>query len=586
MPKGPAGGPGQPTPSRPEEEGRDTRNTISHQTDPCPGDPLGAQGIVTDAVMLALVDEAPDALVLVDAKGCLALVNRQVEQLFGYSRNELVGQPVEILVPEAFREAHLTHRQDFAVRPRTRSMGVGLDLDARRRDGTTFPVEISLTPLSTVTGDMVIATLRDITERRAVSDERAELSRLRGIADIVSLHRDLTTGAALGGGIAGIAQALQRATDCPVAVEDSTGTILAWTDAVKPEPALAPGPARQRRLSEAHHAQAFRHGPRLIAVACPDHQVLGIVSLIDPEARAGEVGTIALEQAATVLAMEVFRLRSVAETELAVWGDLASELLDNADVNRSRSHAQALGYDIDRPHRAVLVMRTEPKVGELMPAVRRATQRLDGDATLVTSRAAGVVLLLDHDLPWDAFSAAVAEENGGVHRIGVGSLRDAGDFHRSLADAEIALELTDQLGGGGSVVNIDDLGLWRLLAADADPSNLQDFVHRWIGTLIDYDASHSADLVTTLATYLESARAYDATARKLVIHRSTLRYRLGRIGELSGWSLGDPEHRFNLDLACRAWTTLNAACGPLGPGGTQVGPEPSSRSGPGPQSSR
>jgi PAS domain S-box-containing protein len=519
---------------------------------------LGHADDISDAVLRTLAEESPDAVVVVDAQGRLCWVNGQVERLFGYSRAELLGQPVEVLLPDGAHETHQAHRSGFIEQRRTRPMGIGLDLEARRHDGSTFPVEISLTPLSTDTGDMVIATVWDITERKAFAEARVELTRFRDIAEIVSLHRDLTTAASSGEGLLGIARALERAVNWPVVIEDPDGTVLAWTESLKAEPTFPPSPERRQRLSDAHHAEAFRHGPRLIAVARPDHQLLGVISLVDPDAGVGEPERIALEQAATVLAMELFRLRSVAETEVAVWGDLASELLDDDNVSRSRSHAQALGYDIDRFHRAVLVMRTEPKVGELIPAVRRATRRFDMGVSLMTSRAAGVVILLDHDLPWDAFAAAVAEENGGVHRIGIGGFRAAGDFRRSLAEAETALEITDRLGGGDVVANIEDLGVWRLLAGDADPSALTDFVRQWIGALIDYDSSHGADLTKTLATYLNNDRAYEATASRLLIHRSTLRYRLGRIGVLSGWDLGDPEHRFNLDLACRAWITLSS----------------------------
>src|SRR5271165_149750 len=135
-------------------------------------------GDLSDAVMQTLAEESPDAIVVVDVQGRLAWGNRQAEQLFGYGRAELLGQEVELLLPAGAQKAHLAHRAAYMESPRTRRMGVGLDLNARRRDGGTFPVEISLTPLSTDSGDMVIATVRDISERQAIAGEQDALRRV------------------------------------------------------------------------------------------------------------------------------------------------------------------------------------------------------------------------------------------------------------------------------------------------------------------------------------------------------------------------------------------------------------------------
>src|SRR5688572_10669625 len=120
----------------------------------------------SDVVFLKLLDAAPDALVVVDAWGRIVLVNIQTERLFGYSRDDLVGQNVEILVPERFRSSHVGQRDGFFGGPKVRPMGSGLDLFGRRRDGTTFPLEISLSPLPTEGGMLVSASIRDITERK------------------------------------------------------------------------------------------------------------------------------------------------------------------------------------------------------------------------------------------------------------------------------------------------------------------------------------------------------------------------------------------------------------------------------------
>jgi PAS domain S-box-containing protein len=137
---------------------------------------LGERG-QSDEVYEKLLDAAPDAVIVVEESGCIVLANIQTERLFGYHRNELIGEAVEILIPERFRESHTGHRRRFFASSNVRPMGSGLDLYGRRRDSSEFPIEISLSPLPTEEGLLISASIRDITDRK---QSELEIRRIQG----------------------------------------------------------------------------------------------------------------------------------------------------------------------------------------------------------------------------------------------------------------------------------------------------------------------------------------------------------------------------------------------------------------------
>jgi len=118
-----------------------------------------------------LLETLPDAIVAVDRNGIIVQVNSQAQELFGYNRDELIGQKVEILVPDSYRRQHHNHRAHFTRTPKTRRMGADLDLYGRRRNGSEFPVEISLSPVTTKEGMVVLSAIRDISDRKRMAEE-------------------------------------------------------------------------------------------------------------------------------------------------------------------------------------------------------------------------------------------------------------------------------------------------------------------------------------------------------------------------------------------------------------------------------
>jgi PAS domain S-box-containing protein len=134
-------------------------------------------GRVLESRYRGLLETVPDAIVMVNSTGRIVLINGQAEQLFGYPREELLGKPIEILLPQRFRGGHVSHRTKYFTEPKTRTMGAGLELFACRKDGTEFPVEISLSPLRTEEATFAMSAIRDITEQK-----RAE-GKFRGLLE-------------------------------------------------------------------------------------------------------------------------------------------------------------------------------------------------------------------------------------------------------------------------------------------------------------------------------------------------------------------------------------------------------------------
>jgi sugar diacid utilization regulator len=407
---------------------------------------------------------------------------------------------------------------------------------------------------------------RDTAAQLAATNEALEetvATLRRGMA----IHERLTGVAAAGEGAAGIAEALHDLTGLAVAVEDRYGNLSAWAGPGQPAryPKLSAYEREQllRRLMAA--GRSARDGDRVVALASPRPGVVGLLSLVDPGRRAGTTDLMALEHGATVLAVELARLRGMADTELRVRRELVHDLLTGTDDDSAYRRAEALGYDLGRPHQVAVLEVPDggPAPEDALQATRRALRQQPLPCLLGTLTGTVVIVAADGRHDWEMLRAAVVTElDGSRCRMGVGdSCPQPSQLPRSLREARLALRFQKASATAARTSVYAELDVLRMLAAGDDLSDVAGFVHKWLGPLAAYDERKHTELVKTLTQYLQHGGGYEATSRALSVHRSTLKYRLQRIRELTGLDLSDPETHFNLQLATRAHLTLLALGG-------------------------
>jgi sugar diacid utilization regulator len=379
----------------------------------------------------------------------------------------------------------------------------------------------------------------------------------------MEIHDRLTKVAFGGEGQQGIASAVYELTDRPVAIEDRFGNLQAWAGPGRQDSYPKDEPDRRDRLLGQAMAAAgpLRDGERLVSVALLGGIPVAMIVLHDPDGKAGDTERVALEHATTVLAMEVTRLQNLAQADTRLQTNFVLDLVGGADGGMLMNRAQALGYDLGRRHRVVVVesYHGDDEIDTFFHAVSRAARAVRV-GSLLAPRLHDVVALADTEAPWERFWARIVTElQGGRCRIGVGgSCRELDEFPHSCREAELALRIQKTARGPEQVTLFDTLGVYKVLATANDTSAMERFVTEWLGGLIDYDSEHGTQLVLTLSEYLDCGGNYDASAQALLVHRSTLKYRLRRIRQVSGHDIGLPDVQFNLQVATRAWRTLQA----------------------------
>ncbi|WUO09675.1 helix-turn-helix domain-containing protein [Streptomyces sp. NBC_00289] len=431
--------------------------------------------------------------------------------------------------------------------------------------------------LSTLVG-LTSAALSLTVTHAAQHDNAGELSRLGTERDTAlrrldamrselhlqkTVHETLARVAARDGGEDAITQALYELTGLSALVEDRFGNLRSWAGPDRPDPY----PVRSSTYQEEMLGQVAREaGPvrvknRLIALARPRGDVLGVLAIEDPDATADEHTMFALDHAQQSLAQELMHMRELAEVELRLRRQLVDDLLEGTDQQGAYARAEAVGHDLQRTHYVVVVhWPGNAADGSFTRAVEQATAATATTATrpLITRRGDRVVLLTEARPDDNAVHAVLAHELGTPDgAIGVSTRCDSPDaIPRCYQEAMRALEVRQNSRQRSGTTFFDDLGLYRILGPGNDLRELQGFVREWLGQLIDYDAEHDTELVETLSRYFDCGGNYDDAAAALTVHRSTLRYRLQRIREISDRDLADVDTRLNLQVATRIWRII------------------------------
>jgi sugar diacid utilization regulator len=404
-------------------------------------------------------------------------------------------------------------------------------------------------------------TSADLLEKeRALIEERQRV--IQRLSDTVSelkrqdqIHATLTAVSGSGSGVQGIADALRELTSLTVIVEDVFGNPRAWSGGVEPDPHRPiGGDNREETLRRAAaHGTPQRDGSQIFWLIRQKANILGVVLLHDPKRVADRLDIVALEHAATVLALEFAHHRVLAETELRLGRDLVEDLLAGTDDESACLRAEALGHNLRVPNTVTILHWQGGVPGDEIATAARKWASSARMHALAVRRPAMTVLLTDGvPEPSSLHRAVAADVTSDQGSIGIGSAAvTPSELPRSFAEAQRALQVQRESMSpyGGRL--FEDLGLYRILDRASDRPELHDFVMEWLGSLLRYDRKKNADLVTTLTHYLDCGGNYDDAAQSLTIHRSTLRYRLGRIRDISGRDLQDVEDRLNLHLATR-----------------------------------
>jgi hypothetical protein len=354
-----------------------------------------------------------------------------------------------------------------------------------------------------------------------------------------------------------LAEVLSRLTGRPICIEDAFGHISAAAGIGSKRPYPRLGAAARSRTAQLWLASGspVREPRRLVALALSHGEVLGAICMLETDrpVTAGQV--FALKYASRLLEVELSHRRDLARLELRLGRDLVDELVSGMDGATAGVRTAALGYDISGPQHVIVAEWQPPRTDDtVVVALRRTFLELRSSA-LVSRRADMAVAVVRGDpLGAEVFSVVAKTLRSATGAVGIGGPSlDVAQIPRSFSEALHALHIRAGSIDRYGVTRFDQLGIYRILDPARGAPDLAGYIDEWLGTLQRADDSRGSDLVQTLAQYLDHGGNYDSTAESLTIHRSTLRYRLKSIRQITGFDLADPETRLNLHVATRAW---------------------------------
>lgn len=495
---------------------------------------------------------SPDAMCIIGPDGILVAANAAAGQLFGTLPGNLIGRPHSALfagdvVGADILAAGLTESAPWE----SLNSHFRVSIDGVTEDARLVPIDLSLIPLKEGLTELTLAVMRLSSESVPVVGDPSAAT-VAAAREMISIQRELLVEIAHGHGVRGIAQVLRRRTGRPVLILDPLGQVLAQagygTVAQIPEDHLVGG------RSYAPHGVRERRNQSWIAAACPDRRLLGWISIFDPDDNLPEPALSALEHATAILAAELLRQAAVALDATISLSEFTQMLLDGLVPETGSPEAGMLGSDPEAPLLAVVVD-TPADQENVIDLVSQAARSAGLKRPLVTSRDGRSVLLTPEEAKWEDFTSALHTSFGAPLHIGVGGFYKPGMLARSLDEAVLALKLGTSLDSETPVTKFCSLGVWEILVDSSQTTRLRQLVDKGIGALIQHDRLHNSQLVKTLTTYLKESCTADA-ATLLHVHRNTLRYRLSKIALITGCDLADPDQRFQLEFACRAWLVL------------------------------
>jgi hypothetical protein len=354
-----------------------------------------------------------------------------------------------------------------------------------------------------------------------------------------------------------LAEVLSRLTGQPICIEDAFGHVSVAAGIGSRRPYARLGAAARSRTAQLWLASGSPvHEPRrLVAPALSHGEVLGAICMLETDRPVTAGNVFALKYATRLLAVELSHRRSLARLELRLGRDLVDELVSGMDGATAGVRTAALGYDISGPQHVIVAEWQPPRTDDSIVGALRQTFLELRSSALVSRRADIVVAVVRGDpLGAEVFAVVARILRSATGAVGIGGPSpDVSQIPRSFSEALHALRIRAGSIDHYGVTRFDQLGIYRILDTAGGEPDLVGYVDEWLGTLQRADDSRGSDLVQTLAHYLDHGGNYDSTSESLTIHRSTLRYRLKSIRQITGFDLADPETRLNLHVATRAW---------------------------------